>query len=155
MDRNIQDSKEYRLAKEWEMAVNSYSFDPRKFAAAIPDMHPTLQQSLYRLIRECIKVMADDSRRYDDRNRASHEEAKCIMEYLNEHGKYIPLLIGSTELLDALQPGSFEDVNEGFASEEAEDLYDEVFYFTKPQNLLMPDKELIEVLKESNPDWFE
>ena len=26
------------------------------------------------------------------------------------------LLIGSTELLDALQPGSFEDVNEGFAS---------------------------------------
>ena len=75
MDRNIQDSKEYRLAKEWEMAVNSYSFDPRKFAAAIPDMHPTLQQS----------------RRYDDRNRASHEEAKCIMEYLNEHGKYIPL----------------------------------------------------------------
>lgn len=91
MDRNIQESKEYRLAKEWEMAVNSYSFDPRKFAAAIPDMHPTNQQSLYRLVRECIKVMADDSRRYDDRNRASHEEAKCIMKYLNEHGKYIPL----------------------------------------------------------------
>ena len=32
------------------------------------------------------------------------------------------LLIGSTELLDALQPGSFEDVNEGFASKEAEQL---------------------------------
>ena len=55
------------------------------------DMHPTLQQSLYRLIRECIKVMADDNRRYDDRNRASHEEAKCIMEYLNERGRNIPL----------------------------------------------------------------
>lgn len=66
-------------------------FRPRKFAAAIPGMHPTNQQSLYRLIRECLKVMAVDSRRYDDRNRASHEEAKCIMEYLNEHGKYIPL----------------------------------------------------------------
>lgn len=65
------------------------------------------------------------------------------------------LLISSTELLDTLQPGSFEDVNEGFASKEAEDLYDEVFYFTEPQNLLLPDKELIEVLKESNPDWFE
>lgn len=91
MDRNIQESKEYRLAKEWEMAVNSYSFDPRKFAAAIQDMHPTNQQSLYRLVRECIKVMADDSRRYDDRNSASHEEAMCIMEYLNEHGHYIPL----------------------------------------------------------------
>ena len=46
------------------------------------------------------------------------------------------LLIGSTELLD-------------------EALYDEVFYFTEPENLLLPDEELIEVLKESNPDWFE
>lgn len=65
------------------------------------------------------------------------------------------LLIGSTELLDALQPGSFEDANEGFASKEAEDIYDEVFYFTEPENLLLPDEELISVLKESNPDWFE
>lgn len=65
------------------------------------------------------------------------------------------LLIGSTELLDALQPGSFEDANEGFAGEEAEYLYDEVFYFTDRGNLKLPDKELIEVLKESNPDWFE
>lgn len=89
---NIQESKEYQLAKEWEMAVNNYSFDPQKFAAAIPSMHPTLQQSLYRLVKECIKVMADDSRRYDDRNRASHEEAVCIMEYLNKHRKNIPLI---------------------------------------------------------------
>ncbi|MBP3430522.1 MAG: hypothetical protein J6K60_07355 [Barnesiella sp.] len=87
---NIQESKEYQLAKEWEMAVNSYSFDPKKFAAAIPTMHPTLQQSLYRLLKECIKVMADESRRYDDRNRASHEEAVRIMEYLNEYGQHIP-----------------------------------------------------------------
>ena len=40
-------------------------------------------------------------------------------------------------------------------SKEAEALYDEVFYFTEPENLLLPDEELIEVLKESNPDWFE
>ena len=91
MDNEIRESKEYKLAKEWEMAVNSYNFNPKRFAAAIPDMHPTLQQSLYRLIRECIKVMADDSRRYDDRNRASHEEAKDIMEYLDKHGYNIPL----------------------------------------------------------------
>ena len=83
---NLENTKEYQLAKEWEMAVNSYNFDPKKFAAAIPSMHQTLQQSLYRLIKECIKVMADDSRRYDDRNRASHEEAAGIMAYLNEHG---------------------------------------------------------------------
>ena len=36
------------------------------------------------------------------------------------------LLIGSTTLLDALQPGSFNDENEGFASKEAERIYDEV-----------------------------
>lgn len=76
---NFQESKECQLAKEWEAAVNSYTFDLKKFAVAIPSMHPTLQQSLYRLVKECIKVMADESRRYDDRNRASHEEAVRIM----------------------------------------------------------------------------
>ncbi len=91
MEKDIRESREYRLAKDWEMAVNSFSFNPERFAAAIPDMHPTLQQSLYRLIKACIKVMADDTRRYDDRNRASHEEAKRIMEYLNENGRNIPL----------------------------------------------------------------
>ena len=86
---NIRESKEYQLAKDWEMAVNDYGFNPKRFAAAIPDMHPTLQQSLYRLIKECIVVMADET--YDDRNRASHEEAKRIMEYLNANGRNIPL----------------------------------------------------------------
>ena len=91
MEENILESKEYRLAKEWETAVNSYNFNPKRFAAAIPDMHPTLQQSLFRLLKECIKVMADDSRHYDERNRASHEEAKRIMTCLNEHESFIPL----------------------------------------------------------------
>lgn len=91
MDNDIRESREYRLAKEWEMAVNSYSFNPARFAAAIPDMHSTLQQSLYRLIKECIKVMADETRRYDDRNRTSHEEATQIMEYLKANGRHITL----------------------------------------------------------------
>lgn len=64
------------------------------------------------------------------------------------------LLIGSTGLLDVLHPGEFGSENDGFASKEAEDLYDEVFYFTESKNLLLSDKELVEVLKESNPDWF-
>lgn len=69
---NIKESKEYQLAKDWERAVNDYGFNPKRFAAAIPEMHPTLQQSLYRLVKECIVVMADETRNYDDRNRASH-----------------------------------------------------------------------------------
>ena len=68
---NIKESKEYQLAKDWERAVNDYGFNPKRFAAAIPEMHPTLQQSLYRLVKECIVVMADETRNYDDRNRAS------------------------------------------------------------------------------------
>lgn len=65
------------------------------------------------------------------------------------------LLIGSTALLDALHPGSFEDENEGFASDEAERLYNEVFYFTDKESLELPNNELIASLKESNPEWFD
>lgn len=65
------------------------------------------------------------------------------------------LLIGSTALLDALQPGSFNDENEGFASKEAERIYDEVFFFTDKKTLKLSDKELIAELKEDNPEWFD
>lgn len=88
---NIEQSKEYQLAKSVEMGLNSYSFNPKIFAASVPTMHPTNQQSLYRLIRECLRVMADDSRYYDDRNRTSHEEAKAIMDFLNGNERHIPM----------------------------------------------------------------
>lgn len=65
-----------------------------------------------------------------------------------------PLIIGSTKLLDALHPGSFEDENEGFASKEAEDIYDEIFYFIDEDSLKLNDEDLIELLKEGNPEWF-
>ncbi len=64
------------------------------------------------------------------------------------------LLIGSTALLDALHPGSFEDESEGFASKEAEQIYDEVFFFADAKTLKLPDDELITELKEDNPEWF-
>ena len=81
---NIQATKEYQFAKEVENMLNNYSFNHSVFAASIPFMHPTIQQLLYRLI------MADEERRYDDRNRASHEEAKAIIEFLAENERYIP-----------------------------------------------------------------
>ncbi len=87
---NIRETEEYLLAKQMENALNNYNFNRETFAASIPFMHPTLQQSFYRLIMECLKVMADDNRRYDDRNRGSHEEAKGIVEYLKENGHFIP-----------------------------------------------------------------
>ena len=80
---NIQATKEYQFAKEVENMLNNYSFNHSVFAA-------TIQQLLYRLIRKCLKVMADEERRYYDRNRASHEEAKAIIEFLAENERYIP-----------------------------------------------------------------
>ncbi len=65
------------------------------------------------------------------------------------------LLVGSTKLLDTLHPGSFGDENEGFACKEAEQLYDEVFFFTDSKTLRLPDNELVTELKESNPEWFD
>lgn len=65
------------------------------------------------------------------------------------------LITAQTDLLDALQPGSFNDQNEGFVNDEARQLYDEVFYFTDTASLRLPDDELIDVLKESNPEWFD
>ena len=87
---NLRETKEYRLAMQVENALNDYGFDYSVFAASIPLMHPTLQQNLYKLLKECLVVMADDKRLYDDRNRASHEEAKDIVAYLEENGHYIP-----------------------------------------------------------------
>ena len=92
---NLREMKEYRLAMQVKDALNDYGFDHAAFAASIPLMHPTLQQNLYKLLKECLAVMADDKsdkRRYDDRNRASHEEAKDIMAYLEENGRYIPYI---------------------------------------------------------------
>lgn len=64
------------------------------------------------------------------------------------------LLIGSTELLDALQPGSFNDCNEGFANDEAERIYDRIFFFTDKKTLRLPDAGLVAELKKDNPEWF-
>ena len=70
----------------------------------------------------------------------------------DNQGEY--LIIGSTALLDALHPGSFEDENEGFASKEVSDIYDEIFFFTDERTLALPDKELVEELRRDNLEWF-
>lgn len=88
---NLTESKEYRLAKELENALNDYSFNAKKFVAAIPTMHPTLQQSLFRLIKECVIFMADEKNRYiDGRNRVSYECSKKLAGILQETG--VPMI---------------------------------------------------------------
>lgn len=65
------------------------------------------------------------------------------------------LLIGSTTLLDALHPRPFGEENDGFVSEEAVRLDEEVFFYTNDADLKLPDDELVVELKESNAEWFD
>lgn len=65
------------------------------------------------------------------------------------------LVIAPTALLDVIQPGSFEDENEGFANKEAEYIYDEIFFFTDAETLALPEEQFIEEMKKDNREWFE
>jgi len=86
----LKNSREYNAAMESEKALNDMCFDYKKFAGSIRYFHPTLQQSLFRLIREIINVQADENRYYDARNKASHIVAKLLKDCMeNECLPYI------------------------------------------------------------------
>ena len=65
------------------------------------------------------------------------------------------LIIAGTSLLDELMPYEITDECNGFADKEAEEVDDEIFYYTSDCDLKLPDNELIAILKESNPEWFD
>ena len=65
------------------------------------------------------------------------------------------LLIGSTALLDALRPHLSDAENDSFVGKDAARIDEEVFFYTDDNDLRLPDNELVEVLKESNPEWFD
>lgn len=65
------------------------------------------------------------------------------------------LVIAPTALLDVIQPGNFEDENEGFAHKKAEYIYDEIFFFTDMETLALPEDQFVEELKKDNRRWFE
>ena len=78
----LEESREYKVAMVLEDALNNTCFDYKMFAESVKYYHPTLQQSLFRLIREIIYVQADNERRYDARNIASHEVAKKLVKVI-------------------------------------------------------------------------
>ena len=83
---NLEDSREFKVARALEDAINSFSFNPDRFAEAIPYMHRTLQQNFFRLVRSCVCQMADaESWRIDPRNEASHKMCKAIAEPMSEY----------------------------------------------------------------------
>lgn len=76
----MENSREFKVAKELEHALNDMSWDSRKFAESIIYYHRTLQQTLFRSMVEVIKIMGSEDYGYDLRNKASHEICKKIME---------------------------------------------------------------------------
>ena len=77
---DIANSRELKALQNLEDALNTYSWNPEKFAASIPTMHRTLQQTFFRTIVASIRFMASDNFGYDLRNQAAHEGAKKIVE---------------------------------------------------------------------------
>lgn len=75
-EQRLTETKEYKQAMELEQILNNMSFNSENFAKSIKHFHPTLQQKLFRLIRDIINVQADENRVFDDRNMASHQLAK-------------------------------------------------------------------------------
>ena len=65
------------------------------------------------------------------------------------------LIIGGLELLDALTPYPITDKSNGFADKEAERVDEEIFLYTSESDLKLPDNELVAILSESNPEWFD
>lgn len=59
------------------------------------------------------------------------------------------LIIASVKLMDKLMP------DENFVDKEAELLDEKVFYYVTDRDLKLSDEDLIEVVREANPDCFE
>ena len=80
----LKETKEYKNVLEVEDFLNDMSFNPKNFAACIRFMHPTIQQNLFRLIREIIIEQASNNRYFDDRNIASHNMAVKMKQVIDD-----------------------------------------------------------------------
>ena len=65
------------------------------------------------------------------------------------------LLIGNYGLLDTLQPYECDGPNEGFANNDAKEIFETIFYFVDNNTLWGDEASLIAELKEANPDFFD
>ena len=88
----LQESREYKAAKEWERALNDMSWNPQKFAESTRYYHRTLQQELMKAIVAIIKMVGDKGYRTDLRNQASHELCRKIIDSGVLDDCYLPFI---------------------------------------------------------------
>jgi len=75
-----------------ERYINSMSHDPKEFAEAMDDLHPTLQQNLMRLFiswchKQAQRPLGDA--RNDESIKLAREIVKSVADYYNH---YLPLI---------------------------------------------------------------
>lgn len=76
---NLLSSKEYSTTILLEQAVNDYSWSPQKFAESVSHKHKTNQQTLMRTIVAVIRLMGNNTYCVDQRNKATHELCRKII----------------------------------------------------------------------------
>lgn len=82
---SLENSREYKAAKQLEYAMNDLGFKSERFAQALPYFHKTLEQTFFRTVKASITAMAGrDSRCIDDRNRASYEMCQMLASMLED-----------------------------------------------------------------------
>ena len=78
------------------------------------------------------------------------EEYPCrVIHALGGH----EIKISTFSLYDALHPYEWGGENDGFASKEAESIYDKIFFFVDDNELSLPFDKLKEILDEANPNF--
>lgn len=86
MNFKYQESREFKAAKNLEDALNDIGFDNKKFTAAIPTYHRTLQQNLMRLIVQIVLFMADEENvGIDLRIEGAVRTAKILRDAIKEN----------------------------------------------------------------------
>lgn len=81
----LEQSREYKAAKQLEYAMNDFGFKPERFAEALPFFHRTLEQTFFRTVKASILAIAErDSRHIDERNEASHEMCRMLAPILQD-----------------------------------------------------------------------
>lgn len=65
-----------------------------------------------------------------------------------------PLIIAGLRLLDALMPYPNTNSCNSFADKEAEKIDEEIFFYTNECDLKLDDRDLTELMRENNPEWF-
>lgn len=80
---HLEQSREYKAAKELEYAMNDFGFKPERFAEALPYFHKTLEQTFFRTVKASILAMAERTPGHiDGRNEASYEMCQMLAPML-------------------------------------------------------------------------